>query len=307
MRRLEITRREWAATAAALLAACASSAPEPEAAQTVSAADLLARSIVFDAHCDTPGRMLREGWDLGERTPYNQVDIPRMREGGISASFFAVFTSPKGKTEPEATKFGFDMLDETVREVRKYPDDLTLAVSSDDIVKAKQAGKIAILLSLEGGHMIDGSLDNLRKYYELGIRSLDLTHGLSTAWAQSAESSDGPGGLTDFGREVVAECNRLGVILDLSHAADQTFFDTIEASKAPIIHSHSACRALCKNPRNLSDEMLKALAANGGVLAIGYYNGMIVDGYNDPPRTCPTWTPSAMRSARSSPTTASAG
>jgi membrane dipeptidase len=277
----KLTRREAAMAFAGALAGCGRvEAPAPEAVHDDAA--LLARTVVFDAHCDTPGPLLREGLDLSERKPYHQVDIPRMREGGISASFFAVFTSPKGKTEPEATKLGFELRDKIVAEVAKYPQDLVLALSTAEIEQAKRDGKIAILLSLEGGHMIDNSLENLRKYRELGIRSMGLTHGLSTAWAQSAESAEGPGGLTDFGREVVAECNRLGVVVDLAHAADETLFQTIEASKAPVIHSHSACRALCNNPRNLSDEMLKALADNGGVLAIGYYNGMIVESYGQP-------------------------
>lgn len=130
--------------------------------------------------------------------------------------------------------------------------------------------------------MIDGSLANLRKFHELGIRSMGLMHGLSTAWAQSAESEEGPGGLTDFGLEIVAELNRLGIVVDLAHGGDETFFQAVEASTAPIIHSHSACRAICDSPRNLSDDMLKALAKNDGVLAIGYYNGMIVENYGQP-------------------------
>jgi len=276
-----LTRRHFGFSLAAVLAACAEQEqpPPPEAS---SAADLLARTVVFDAHIDTPGRMRRDGWDLGERKPYNQCDIPRMREGGVSASYFAVFTSPRGKTEPEATEIAFDMLDEILREVGKFPDDLAIATSADEVLLAKQDGRIAILLSLEGGHMIDGSLDNLRKFHALGVTSMGLTHGLSPAWAQSAESEEGPGGLTDFGRAVVAELNRLGIVIDLAHGADETFFQTIESSKAPIIHSHSACRALCDNPRNLSDDMLKALARNDGVLAIGYYNGMIVENYGQP-------------------------
>ena len=280
---MAISRRELGALLSGALMSCSEGeAQRPGLQPRRDDAALLSRTIVFDAHCDTPGPLLRDGLDLSQRKPYHQVDIPRMREGGISASYFAVFTSPKGKTEPEATKLGFELRDAIVREVEKYPDDLVLAASSSEIEQIKKDGKIAILLSLEGGHMIDNSLDNLRRYRELGVTSMGLTHGLSTEWAQSAESAEGPGGLTDFGRQVVTECNRLGIVVDLAHGADETFFQTIEASETPILHSHSACRAICNNPRNLSDDMLKALAENGGVLAIGYYNGMIVESYGRP-------------------------
>ena len=250
--------------------------------RTLPDADLLARTIVFDAHCDTPGRMLREGLELGQRKAYHQVDIPRMREGGISASFFAVFTSATDKTELEAVKQALEITDLIVEEVKRYPDDLVLATSTEEILQTKHDGKIAILLSVEGGHMIDSNLAVLRQLYRLGNRSMGLTHSASTPWAKSAESSKGPDGLTEFGKDVVRELNRVGMIVDLAHAADETFYQTIETSKAPIISSHTACREVANHPRNLSDDMLKALADNGGVIAIGYYNGMLVDGYGQP-------------------------
>lgn len=284
------TRREWGRTVAGatagLLSACSPTQQAVEDDQEAGGgsgdADLLARTVVFDAHCDTPGRMIREGLELGQRRSYHQVDIPRMREGGISASFFAVFTSATGKTELEAVKRGLEIADAIVEEVSRYPDDLAMATSTDEILRAKQEDKIAIVLSLEGGHMIDSSLAVLRQFQRLGIRSMGLTHSASTPWAKSAESSEGPDGLTEFGRDVVRELNRLGVSIDLAHAADETFYQTIETTQAPIISSHSACRAVADHPRNLSDDMLDALAGNGGVIAIGYYNGMLVEGYGQP-------------------------
>lgn len=284
-----LTRRDWAHAVTALSVASAvgcgevqtgdpgtSAAPPPGD----SDAGLLASTIVFDAHCDTPGRMRRgDVTDLSQRRPYHQVDIPRMREGGISASFFAVFTSAGNKSEMEAVREGLEITDLIVETVRKHPEDLAYTATTEEIRAAKADGKIAVTLSLEGGHMIDGSLAVLRQYHRLGIRSMGLTHSKSTAWAQSAEDPEGPGGLTDFGKDVVRELTRLGILIDLAHAADQTFFDTIETTSAPVISSHTACRAVCDTERNMSDDMLKALAANGGVLAIGYYNGMIVTGY----------------------------
>lgn len=273
-----MTRREWAALAAGAAGGCAAgreSAPKGDAA-------LLGETIVFDAHCDTPGRMVRDGLNLAERRPYHQVDIPRLREGGISASFFAVFTPAGDKTETEALKRGLEMADAILEAVETYSDDFALALSTEEIEAAKRDGKIAILLSLEGGHMIDSSLAVLRQFHELGVRSMGLTHSHSTEWAKSAEDEGGPDGLAEFGKDVVRELNRLGVLIDLAHGADSTFYQTLEITKAPIISSHTACRALVDTPRNMSDDMLKALAENGGVIAIGYYNGMIVPDYGKP-------------------------
>lgn len=284
-----LTRREWGSTvagaASGLLVACSRSeeVAVEQAAGGSTDAELLARTVVFDAHCDTPGKMLRGSVDLAVRRPYHQVDIPRMQEGGISASFFAVFTSATNKTELEAVKSALEITDLIVEEVKRHPDDLVLATSTAEVLQAKRVGKIAIMLSLEGGHMIDSSMAVLRQLHRLGIRSMGLTHSASTPWARSGESPDGPDGLTEFGKDVVRECNRLGIVIDLAHAADSTFYQTLEISQAPIISSHSACRAIANSERNLTDDMLRALADNGGVLAIGYYNGMLVNDYGQPP------------------------
>jgi len=230
-------------------------------------------------HCDTPGRMLSEGLKLGERHEYTQVDIAGMREGGVDASFFAVFASATNNTPLESVKAGFEILDMIVEEVGRYPDDLALATTADEVLRAKQEGKIAILLSVEGGHMIDSSLAVLRDFRRLGARSMTLTHSAPTAWASAAESDEGPDGLTDFGKDVVREMNRLGMLVDLSHGADKSFWDAIETSKAPIITSHSCCRAVASHPRNMDDDMLQALAKNGGVIHLAYYAAMLDDDY----------------------------
>ena len=280
-----LTRRKFGALAASLptlLHNCGPASRSEAEREPAESGDVLSRSIVFDAHCDTPSRMLSEGIGLGESKSYHQVDIGRMREGGITASFFAIFAGAGSHTPLESVKKGLEIGEMIVREVRRYPDDLLLATTADDILRAKREGKIAILLSLEGGHMIDESLGVLRAFRRLGVRSFGLTHSSHTPWASSAEKPGGPDGLTDYGHEIVREANRLGMVLDLAHASDETFFDTLETTSAPIISSHTCCRAIANQKRNMSDAMLKALAENGGVLDIGYYNGMIVENYGRP-------------------------
>ena len=280
-----LTRRQWAqvtAGTAAGLAAC--SRPEGTFAPEQTAVDVapidgsvLARSIVLDLHCDTPMRLVGEGLDLGQRHDDGELDIPRMREGGVTGVFFSIYTSATDQTPLEAVKKALEIIDGVVEEVRRNSDDLILATSSDEIAAAKQAGKIAILMGVEGGHMIDSSLGVLRSLYRLGARYLTLTHSASTGWA---DSSGGSKGLTDFGKDVVREMNRLGMMVDISHVSDKTFFDAVETSRVPIIASHSSCRALAGHARNLTDEMIQALAANGGVVHINYYNAFLDDENN---------------------------
>ena len=152
-----------------------------------------------------------------------------------------------------------------------------LATTSADVLQAQRDGKIAVLIGIEGGHMIDSSLEVLRQLYRLGARYMGLTHSGNTPWVGAAEYDDGPEGLTAFGREVVREMNRLGMLIDLSHASDQAFFDAVEASSAPILNTHAACRSVANHPRNLTDDMLRALGRNGGVLGVAYYAGMLDD------------------------------
>ena len=280
-----LTKRQWtwlSAGTAAGLAACSQpenpASPDENAEETTApVGDVLARSIVLDLHCDTPMRLVEESLDLGRRHADGELDIPRMREGGVSGVFFSIYTGSTDKTPLEAVKKALEIIDTVVEEVRRHPDDLILATSSDEIVAAKKAGKIAILMGVEGGHMIDSSLEVLRNLYRLGARYLTLTHSASTGWA---DSSGGSAGLTDFGKDVVREMNRLGMMVDISHVSDKTFFDAVETSKAPIIASHSSCRALAGHSRNMTDEMLEALAARGGVVHINYYNAFLDDENN---------------------------
>ena len=287
---MTLTRRQWgigavaaAAGGAALSACSAADDSSPDEPHSVGAAGtakspaggVLERSIVLDLHCDTPGRIVEEQVDLSRRDTDGQLDIPRMREGGVTGVFFSIYTSATKGSPLEAVKKALAIIDAVVEEVNRHPDDLVLATTADEIIRAKQDQKIAILMGVEGGHMIDSSLEVLRSLYRLGARYMTLTHSAPTPWAGSSGSSKGPKGLTGFGKDVVREMNRLGMMVDISHVSDQTFFDALETSSAPIIASHSSCRALAGHPRNMTDEMLKALAAKGGVVHINYYNAFL--------------------------------
>lgn len=233
------------------------------------------RAIVVDTHDDTTLRLLSEkDFDIAKRDSKGHVDIPRMREGGLDALFFSIYMAGT-VTGPEAVKRSLRLIDSVDEAIRKNPNDLMLATTAADIRRAKKEGKIAALLGMEGGHMIDDDLAVLRMYAALGVRYLTLTHGLNTNWADSSTDKPKHNGLTDFGKDVVRELNRLGVMVDISHVADKTFYDVLEVTKAPVIASHSSCRALCNVPRNMTDDMLRALAKNGGVIQINYHTGFL--------------------------------
>jgi membrane dipeptidase len=279
---MTFTRRQFSTIAAAAALAHQACSPESEApaAGKAEPADpslsLLDRAVVLDLHCDTPMLIEAENYDLGQRHDYGQVDIPRMREGGVSGVFFSIYTSATRGTPLEAVKKALEIIDSVTQEVARHPADLTLATTAAEIVEAKKAGKIAILMGVEGGHMIDSSLEVLRTLHRLGARYLTLTHGADTPWAGSSGSKLNKG-LSEFGRSVIAEMNRLGMMVDVSHVSDQTFHDALETSAAPLIASHSSCRALASHPRNMTDEMLLALAQKGGVVHVNYYSSFLDD------------------------------
>jgi len=237
---------------------------------TSRARELHNRAIVIDTHDDTPQRMLFEKtFDIGRRDETGSIDIPRMREGGLDALFFSIWM-PGDVTGPVAVKRALQQIDKVREAVRLHSKDLLLATSVADIRRAASERKIAALLGMEGGHMIDEDLGLLRVYAALGVRYLTLTHSLNNTWADSSGDKPVHNGLTEFGKDVVRELNRLGVMIDVSHVADKTFYDAIEVSKVPVVASHSSCRALSNNARNLTDDMLRALATNGGVVMINY-------------------------------------
>jgi membrane dipeptidase len=237
-------------------------------------------SIVIDTHDDTTQRLLDPHFDLGARHSDGNIDIPRMRDGGLSAIFFSIWISGK-ILGPEAVKEALDQIDAVRETVRKHPNDLMLAVSADDVRAAHKQGKIAALMGVEGGHMMGNDLAVLRTFAVLGVRYMTLTHMENNEWADSSTATPEHNGLTDFGKDVVREMNRLGIIVDISHVSDKTFYDALAVSKAPIFASHSSCRALCITPRNMTDDMIRDLAKHGGVIQINYHVGFLSREFRD--------------------------
>ncbi len=240
-------------------------------------------ALLIDTHNDVTSRTV-EGFDIGERNTSDQpthTDLPRMREGGMGAQFFAVYVAANYVNGNHSANRTLQMID-TVRHdiIGRYPNDFMFATTAADIEAAHRQGKIAALMGIEGGHAIEDSLRLLRDYYALGIRYMTLTHSNTNDWADSSGDMNLPGvqhhnGLTDFGKDVVREMNRLGMMVDISHVADKTFWDALAVSKAPIFASHSSCRALCDVPRNMTDEMIEALAKKGGVIQINFSCGFL--------------------------------
>jgi membrane dipeptidase len=238
-------------------------------------------AIVIDTHIDTTER-LRPGWKFEERhlapssgaADASSVDLPRMREGGLDAAFFSVFI-PGTITGPKAVNLAKAEFDKLKVLIAGHPQDLVLCTTADEVRAAHRENKVAVLIGVEGGHMINNDLGVLRDYAGMGARYLTLTHTVNVGWADSSSEKPTANGLTDFGRSVVRELNRLGMMVDVSHVSDKTFWDVLEVSQAPVIASHSACRALCGHARNLTDDMIKALAAKGGVIQINFMDGYI--------------------------------
>jgi membrane dipeptidase len=246
------------------------------------AARIQREAIVIDTHNDITSPITDEGFDLGKRdtSGKTQTDIPRMKEGGLNAEFFAIYVAAKYAKEGGAARRALDMIDGVYLQAKRHPESLEMAFTSDDIRRIKKSGKIAALMGIEGGHAIEDSLSALRDFYRLGVRYMTLTHTNTNSWADSSGDVNNPAvnhhnGLTDFGKEVVREMNRLGMMVDISHVADKTFWDAIEVSRAPIIASHSSSRALTDVPRNMTDEMLAACGKKGGVVMVNFYSGFV--------------------------------
>ncbi len=248
--------------------------------------DLHFRSLVVDTHDDTTQRLLDPKFDLGARHADGSIDIPRMREGGLDALFFSIYI-PGTVTGPTAVQRALEQIEAVRRQVTLYPNALVLATTAAEIRSAFAARKIAVLLGVEGGHMINDDLKNVDKFASLGVRYMTLTHMLNTDWADSSTDKPSHNGLTDFGKQVVQEMNRVGMMVDVSHIADKTFYDVLATSRAPVIASHSSCRALDDAPRNMTDDMIKALAAKGGVIQINYHVGFLSQEFRDAEKAAP--------------------
>src|ERR1022692_4928202 len=273
----------------------ANSAPQkksPSKSPTISSvgAATAARAIhdsalVIDTHADTPGRFVDENFDLAQDADTGHLDLNKIKAGNLGAEFFSIWVDPRTYKGREIQR-ALDMIDSVYEQARRHPDKMQMAFSTQDILAAHRQHKLAALLGIEGGHAIQGDIRILRDYYRLGARYMTLT------WSNTNELGDSSGdlndksvehhkGITDFGRQVVREMNRLGMMVDISHVADRTFFQALVASRAPVIASHSSSRELTKAPRNMTDDMLIALARNGGVAQVNFFCAFISQKYLD--------------------------
>jgi len=237
-------------------------------------------AIVVDTHADTPQRFVDQHWDFTDTLDGGMLNYDSAKKGNLDAQFFSIWVDPDQYPGDRAAFRTLELIDGTLEQVRKHPDKLQLCVSADDILQAHKDGKFAVLMGIEGGHSIENSLGLLRDYYRLGVRYMTLTWSNTNDWADSSGDIDDAkvhhhNGLTPFGKQVVLEMNRLGMMVDISHVSDKTFWDTIATTKAPIIASHSSSRALTHAGRNMTDDMLRAVAKNGGVVMVNFYPAFI--------------------------------
>ena len=242
--------------------------------------------LLIDTHNDVPSRTV-DGFDIGPRASDGHTDIVRLKEGGVGAQFFAAYVDSEYVKGNRSADRALAMID-TIRHdiIGRYPKDFMLSTSVKDIEEAHRQGKIAALIGIEGGHAIQDNLGLLRDYYVLGVRYMTLTHTNTNSWADSSGDIANAqvkhhNGLTDFGKDVVREMNRLGMMVDISHVADKTFYDALEVSTAPIFASHSSCRALTNAPRNMTDPMIIALAKKGGVVQVNFNCAFISEKYRE--------------------------
>jgi membrane dipeptidase len=264
------------------------------AAQANSAPGITARArtihdsaLVIDTHADTPQRLVDDNFDLGNTDPndYGHITLEKARAGNLGAEFFSIWVDPETSAGHFAHR-ALALIDSVYEQAERHSDRMMMAFSASGIERAHAQKKLAALLGIEGGHSIENDMRLLRNYYRLGVRYMTLTWSNTNEWADSSGDIDDPkiehhNGLTEFGKQVVLEMNRLGMMVDVSHVADKTFWDAIAATKAPLIASHSCARALTNAPRNMTDDMLRAVAKNGGVVQVNFFNGFIDQKYRD--------------------------
>jgi len=261
--------------------------PAPPHAPDAQAADpamIHRRAISVDMHADTVQFIIDEGADINQRLTTTQLDAPRMRDGGLDAQFFSIWVEPQfyGRGGDSAVA----RADEQIKAVRalaeEHPETWTLATNAADIRRAASDGKLAALMGLEGGYAIDEKIESVERYYRAGVRYMSPTWTYSLSWAGSSGDTEGASrGLNDFGRRVIREMNRLGMMVDVSHVSDKTFWDIVETSTRPVIATHSNCRAITNVPRNLTDEMIRAVARTGGVVSVVFYPAFVEPGWQE--------------------------
>ena len=264
------------------IVACALASAQTKTKSKLNALAIHKSAIIVDTHADTPGRFVDENFDLGTNTPVTEgyFDLGKVRQGNLGAEFFSIWVDPRITTG--YTKRALDMIDSVYEQARLHPHEMVMAYSAEDIVRARTGPhkRLAALMGVEGGHAIENDIRVLRDFYRLGVRYMTLTWANTNEWADSSGDIDGANvqhhnGLTDFGKQIVLEMNRLGMMVDISHVSDKTFEDAIAVSRAPVIASHSSARALTDVPRNMTDDMLRELAQNGGVVQVNFNCGFI--------------------------------
>ncbi|HSM87861.1 MAG TPA: dipeptidase, partial [Candidatus Limnocylindrales bacterium] len=253
--------------------------PKKDTAQSIHQS-----ALIIDTHADTPQRFLDENFDLGENTPTSEghIDLDKIRKGNLGAEFFSIWVEPEFKGH--YARRAMDLIDSVYQQAARHPDRMTMAFTADDIVRAHEQHKFAALMGIEGGHAIENDMRLLRDFYRMGVRYMTLTWSNTNDWADSSGDITDPNvkhhnGMTDFGKDVVREMNRLGMIVDISHVSDATFYQALLVSQAPVIASHSSSRELTNHPRNMTDDMLRALALNGGVVMVNFYSAFIDQQY----------------------------
>jgi membrane dipeptidase len=241
-------------------------------------------ALIIDTHADTPQRFLDENFDLGQNTPVSDghIDLGKIKQGNLGAEFFSIWVEPEFKGH--YSKRAMDLIDSVYQQAARHPDKMTMAFSADDIVHAHDQHKFAALMGIEGGHAIENDMRLLRDFHRMGVRYMTLTWSNTNEWADSSGDIQDPNvkhhnGMTDFGKDVVREMNRLGMIVDISHVSDATFYQALLISQAPVIASHSSSRELTNQPRNMTDDMLRAMANNGGVVMVNFYSAFIDENY----------------------------
>jgi membrane dipeptidase len=262
-------------------------ASSQDAGPTVSAKarQIHESALVIDTHADTPQRFLDENYDIGSTDPkdHGHISLDKAKAGNLGAEFFSIWVEPQ-TNQGHFARHTLDLIDSVYEQAARHPDRMMMAFSVDDIERAHKQKKLAALMGIEGGHSIENDIRVLRDFYGLGVRYMTLSWSNTNEWADSSGDINNPkiehhNGLTDFGKQVVLEMNRLGMLVDISHVADKTFYDTIAVTKAPVIASHSSARALTNHARNMTDDMLRAVAKNGGVVQVNFYNAFIDEDY----------------------------
>src|SRR6266481_4733327 len=277
-----------------LLMSALTLAQQPSSSNPDSPQAIHDSAMIIDTHADTPQRFLDENFDLGQNTPVSagHMDLGKIKAGNLGAEFFSIWVEPDFKGH--YAKRTMDLIDSVYEQAARHPDRIMMAFTADDIVRAHEQHKFAALMGIEGGHSIENDMRLVREFYRLGVLYMTLTWSNTTEWADSSGDINNPqvkhyGGMTPFGKDVVREMNRLGMMIDISHVSDDTFYQAVQISRAPVIASHSSSRALTNHPRNMTDDMLRAVTRNDGVVMVNFNSGFVDQNYlkasSDPEKT----------------------